>query len=206
MTSDHSAADRDDPGNAKMVILRAANSFDGRDHEMSAAAFDLHIMAIVNSTAHGRPGLVSDGSLRSLTGEALRRLGAEPVTLAAELFAAGMWERSDDGYRILDARAVQLYVNRVRELREQDKLAPALEPQHHAGTNRGAPEPGGSEADEVALTGATRLGERIGQAAAASFRCAACGEMAGVVKVARAGHHRRHGAASLAVRAPIATP
>jgi hypothetical protein len=33
----------------------------------------------------------------------------------------------------------------------------------------------------------TRSGERIGQAAAASFRCAACGEMAGVVKVARAG-------------------
>jgi len=30
----------------------------------------------------------------------------------------------------------------------------------------------------------TRFGERIGQAAAASFRCAACGEMIGVIKVA----------------------
>lgn len=37
------------------------------------------------------------------------------------------------------------------------------------------------------MTGVTRFGERIGQAAAASFRCAQCGEMAGVVKVARAG-------------------
>jgi hypothetical protein len=39
----------------------------------------------------------------------------------------------------------------------------------------------------MAVTGITRFGERIGQAAAASFRCAVCGEMAGVVKVARAG-------------------
>jgi hypothetical protein len=32
----------------------------------------------------------------------------------------------------------------------------------------------------------TRFGERIGQRTAASFRCAACGEMAAVVKVVRA--------------------
>lgn len=37
------------------------------------------------------------------------------------------------------------------------------------------------------LTSMTRFGERIDQGAVASFRCAACGEMAGVVKVARAG-------------------
>lgn len=37
------------------------------------------------------------------------------------------------------------------------------------------------------MTAVTRFGERTGQGAAASFRCAACGEMAGVVKVARAG-------------------
>ena len=39
----------------------------------------------------------------------------------------------------------------------------------------------------MAVTGMTRFGERIGQGAAASFRCDARGEMAGVVKVARAG-------------------
>ena len=37
------------------------------------------------------------------------------------------------------------------------------------------------------LTSMTRFGERIDQGAVASFRCAACGEMAGIVKVARAG-------------------
>jgi predicted RNA-binding Zn-ribbon protein involved in translation (DUF1610 family) len=39
----------------------------------------------------------------------------------------------------------------------------------------------------VDVTGATRFGARIGQGAAASFRCAACGDIAAVVKVARAG-------------------
>lgn len=39
----------------------------------------------------------------------------------------------------------------------------------------------------MAVAGMTRFGEQIGQGAAASFRCAACGEMAGVVKIARAG-------------------
>lgn len=39
---------------------------------------------------------------------------------------------------------------------------------------------------EAALAGVTRFGERTGQGAA-SFRCAACGGTAAVVKVARAG-------------------
>ncbi len=39
----------------------------------------------------------------------------------------------------------------------------------------------------MTVAGTTRFGERIGQGTAASFRCAARGEMAGVVKVARAG-------------------
>ena len=43
------------------------------------------------------------------------------------------------------------------------------------------------KAGTATATGMPGFGERIGQAAAASFRCAACGEMAGVVKVARAG-------------------
>lgn len=45
----------------------------------------------------------------------------------------------------------------------------------------------GNRAAEATATGMTRSGERIGRAAAASFRCAACGELAAVVKVARAG-------------------
>ena len=38
-----------------------------------------------------------------------------------------------------------------------------------------------------AATGTTKFGQRIGQATAASFWCAVCDEMAGVVKVTRAG-------------------
>jgi predicted RNA-binding Zn-ribbon protein involved in translation (DUF1610 family) len=45
----------------------------------------------------------------------------------------------------------------------------------------------GNRAGQAAVPGMSRFGERIGRAAAASFRCAACGEMAAVVKVARAG-------------------
>ena len=45
----------------------------------------------------------------------------------------------------------------------------------------------------MAVTGMTRFGERIGQGAAASFRCAACGEMAGVVKGRPGRNQRRHG-------------
>lgn len=37
------------------------------------------------------------------------------------------------------------------------------------------------------MTETTRFGQRIGEATTASFRCAACGEMAGIVTVARAG-------------------
>lgn len=39
----------------------------------------------------------------------------------------------------------------------------------------------------MTVTGITRFGQRIGQGTASSFRCAACGEIAGVVKVARVG-------------------
>jgi hypothetical protein len=111
-----------------MIILRAANSFDGRDHVISAAAFELHIMSIANSTANDRPGLVPDASLSSLTGKARHSLGAEPAALAAELCTAGLWERVNGGYRILDTRAIQVCADHVRELREQGKQAPRLLP------------------------------------------------------------------------------
>jgi hypothetical protein len=76
----------------------------------------------------------------------------------------GLWQHADGGYRILDQRAIEDFTGKVRKLREKD-----------------------TRAGEAAVPGMTRFGQRIGRAAAASFRCAACGEMAGVVKVARAG-------------------
>jgi hypothetical protein len=99
--------------------------------------------------------------------------------------SAGIWQRVDTGYRVLDWHVVQMCVDHVRELREKDKRAPAQE--GHAHVNKVSQGLRGREADEVPGPGTTRYGERIGQAAAASFRCAACGEMAGVVKVAWTG-------------------
>jgi hypothetical protein len=44
---------------------------------------------------------------------------AQPAILAAELCTAGMWQRVDGGYRVLDTQAVQVCVDRVRELRKR---------------------------------------------------------------------------------------
>jgi predicted RNA-binding Zn-ribbon protein involved in translation (DUF1610 family) len=83
-------------------------------------------------------------------------------------------------------RTIQEFVGRASELSEKDTRAPAREPGHQARTDRAVQGRGGG-VGEVTAAAITRLGERIGQAAAARFRCAACGKMAAVVKVARAG-------------------
>jgi hypothetical protein len=187
MSSDDRAGDGDDPGRARLILLPAAGTFDGRDHVMSAAAYELHVRATRNSADGDHPGLVPDEYLRSLTGEVLHSPGADPAVLAAELCAAGMWERTEGGYRVLDGRAIQVCIDHIGELRDKDQQAPARGPEHHVRPDRAGQGPRGAEAGAATVTGMTRFGERIGQAAAASFRCAACGEMAGVVKVARAG-------------------
>jgi predicted RNA-binding Zn-ribbon protein involved in translation (DUF1610 family) len=64
---------------------------------------------------------------------------------------------------------VQVCVDRVRELREQDAWLAGLA---GGGTAAGA-------------AGTTRFGERVPKGTAASFRCGECGELAGVVRVAR---------------------
>jgi hypothetical protein len=152
---------------------------------MSVAACKLHVWGTCDSTARNQPGFVPDEYVSSLTGEDLDSSGTDPAILAAELCTADMWERVDGGYRVLDWREIQTCVDYVRELQDKDKRAPAGErydprKQGIAGTPRQPGRPGAKHRQDPAR-------ERIGQAAAASFRCAACGEMAGVVKVARAG-------------------
>jgi hypothetical protein len=180
MSGDERAREPNDQDRTKPVILPAAEAFDGRDHVMSSAAWELQLTATASSAVRDHPGFVPDEYLASLTGDDLRSPGAEPVTLAAELCTAGMWERVDGGYRVLDAGAVQLCTDHVRELRDRDNR----ERRVRAATV--IPGPGGTTG-EVAATGMPRFGERTGQTAAASFRCSACGELAGVVTVARAG-------------------
>jgi hypothetical protein len=62
-------------------------------------------------------------------------------------------------------------VDRVRELREQDAWL--------AGLSDSVP--------AVGAAGTTRFGDRVPGGTAASFRCGECGEIAGIVRVARAG-------------------
>jgi hypothetical protein len=85
---------------------------------------------------------------------------------------------------VLDWHVVQTCVDHVRELRENDKRAPVREVRARADKVSQTPGPRGRQG---ARAGNVPAWGRIGQAAAASFRCAACGEMAGVVKVGRAG-------------------
>jgi hypothetical protein len=122
MSSDAGAGNRNDPDDARPIILRAADAFDSRDHLMTEAACKLHVWGTADSAARNRPGFVPDGYVGSLTGEDLEIPGAEPAILAAELCTAGIWERVDGGYRVLDWHVVQMCVDHVPELRENRPL------------------------------------------------------------------------------------
>ena len=140
-------------------------------------AWLLQLQATAVSAVEGHPGFIPDGYLRGLTGNDLDHPDADPVLLAGVLCAAGLWEQAEGGYRVLDAEAVQTCADRVRELRE-------------AAAGGGKPVPGPERPAGTAVppaAGVTRFGARTAQGTAVSFRCAACGELAGVVKVARAG-------------------
>jgi len=85
----------------------------------------LHVRATLGSAALDHPGLVPDEYLAGLTGEDLPSPGA---ILAAELCTAGVWRRTDGGYRVLDWPAVHASIEHVRELRAVDKSARNREP------------------------------------------------------------------------------
>jgi hypothetical protein len=144
------------------------------DGLMSPAAEQLRFLATAVSAVCGRPGFVPDVYLDELDGDELGHAGADPWVLAAELCWAGTWERAEGGYRVLDEEAVQVCVERVRELREQDAWLAGL------------PDLVRSE-PAVGAAGTTRFGDRVPKGPAASFRCGKCGEIAGVVRVARGG-------------------
>src|ERR1700733_3224259 len=140
---------------------------------MLPAAEQLRILATAVSAVCGRPGFVPDVYLDELNPDELGHPGANPQVLAAELCQEGIWERDEGGFRVLDEEAVQICVDRVRELREQDAWLAGL------------PDPARSE-PAVGAAGTTRFGDRIPKGVAASFRCGECGEIAGVLRVIRA--------------------
>lgn len=141
---------------------------------VSPAAQELRYVATAVSAVRGHPGFVPDGYLAGLPGEELGHPGADPAALAAELCGAGIWERAGDGYRVLDEEAVQVCADRARELREENAWLAGPPPRAHSAPAAGA-------------AGVTRLGERVRGKPTARFRCGKCGEVAGVVRVSRAG-------------------
>ena len=135
MSSDQGTANGYIPAHARLKILRAADTFDRRDHVMTTVAYQLHVTATAYSAACDRPGFVPAEYLASLTGQDLHSPAADPAILAVELCTAGMWRRVDGGYRVLDWPAVQMSVDHVRELRTVDKRAPARHRPHQARMN-----------------------------------------------------------------------
>jgi len=141
----------------------------------SEAAFELHVTATARSAVYDRPGFIPAGELAVVSGRALGYPGADLAGLAAELCAALVWKAAEGGWRVLDADAVEVCAARVRELRGEPEPLPGRPPARERPPARTTTE------------GIGRFGEPTARGGAASFRCARCGEVAGVVRVTRAG-------------------
>ena len=127
MSSYEAADDAEDPGQVSFILMRASETFDGQDRVMSRAAYDLQVLATAHSASCGHPGFVPDDYLEHLDG-----LSIETTITAAELCTSGMWERVDGGYRVLDWEAVEVCLDRVRQIRGEDPHALAWERGHEA--------------------------------------------------------------------------
>jgi hypothetical protein len=116
--------DPEDPGRPRFIIMPATETFDGQERVMSRAAYDLQVRATGHSASCGHPGFVPD--------EYLSGPGTETTITAAELCTAGMWERVDGGYRVLDWEAVEVCLDQVRQIRGEDPQALAWEREREA--------------------------------------------------------------------------
>ena len=110
MSSDEATADAPDPEHAAFVRLPAGAAPDGRDRVMSRAARELRTRGTAHSAVHGHPGFVPD--------DCLAGLGPQTAITAAGLCTAGPRERIPGGYRVPDGEAIQVCVDRMRELRK----------------------------------------------------------------------------------------
>ena len=106
MSSDE---DPEDHGHASFIVMPATETFDGQERVMSRAAYELQVHATGRSVSCGHPGFVPD--------EYLSGLDTETTITAAELCTAGVWERVDGGYRVLDWEAVEVCLDQVRQIR-----------------------------------------------------------------------------------------
>ncbi len=86
-------------------------SFDGADHVISAAAYNLHLSGTAHSVTDDHPGFVPDEYLSSL----------DPSTAIAvmDLVTSGYWERVDGGYRIRDWDLLRVAMEHVQMRRQE---------------------------------------------------------------------------------------
>jgi hypothetical protein len=101
-----------DPDPERLVRLEGSWTFDGEDHVLTAAAYDLHLGGIAHAARNGHPGFVPDGYLGSL--------GPGTTTAVIELVTSGCWERAGGGYRVRDWVMVEMSIGHVTELRHRD--------------------------------------------------------------------------------------
>jgi hypothetical protein len=127
MSSDEAAEDAQDPEHLGFILMSASETFDGQERVFSRAAYDLQCLATMHSASCGHPGFVPDDYLEHLDG-----LSIETTITAAELCAIGTWERVDGGYRVLDWEAVEVCLDKVREIRGEDPRALAWEREREA--------------------------------------------------------------------------
>jgi hypothetical protein len=102
--------DAEDPPSVRSGA-RAGESSGARERVKSGAAWELHCRATADSAVYDHLGFVPDTYLVGL--------GTGTAALAAELCSAGVWERADGGYRILDRDAVGRCQDLARQLSEQ---------------------------------------------------------------------------------------
>lgn len=107
MSSGGPASDSEDLARARSGPS-AGESSGAREQVKSEAAYELHCRATADSAVYDRPGFVPDAYLDGL--------GSGTAALAAELCTAGVWERAEGGYRILDRDAVGRCQDLAREL------------------------------------------------------------------------------------------
>src|SRR5205809_1074694 len=107
----------EDDDHTRFLRLEGSHHADCEEVMVTVAAFQLHGFGIINSGEDGHPGFVSDAYLNAVS--------AETTVTAAELCAAGMWQRAEGGYRALDQELVQHVVSYQRKMDEDARFCQA---------------------------------------------------------------------------------
>lgn len=121
--------DFEDEDHTQFLRLEGTGNEEKDDHVLSRAAFQLHSFGMINSVREGNPGFISDDYLNSIA--------AETTLTAAELVTAGLWERSADGYLVLDPHMLQMLLDATEHNKHDFPYEPEDCPDHGRGPNSG---------------------------------------------------------------------